>query len=179
MTRPCFFFRVPDMAPRTLCVCQCRALLICSTVAPSDRRSMASSCSSLVLVLRGGCFERLAGARSVFVAALFPLVIIIPLHCIRRYRCRRPCIRSRCPEPPVERRIMPLRCSLQESHSMAASGAELRRTARLEGARSSAPNDKLRVRQRWLILVALTVLSWALIGGIAIAVVAVVRHLDW
>jgi hypothetical protein len=35
------------------------------------------------------------------------------------------------------------------------------------------------VRLRWLILVALTVLSWALIGGIAIAVVAVVDHLDW
>jgi hypothetical protein len=44
---------------------------------------------------------------------------------------------------------------------------------------AAAPNDKLPARQRWLILVALTVLSWALIGGIVIAVVAVVRHLDW
>lgn len=53
-----------------------------------------------------------------------------------------------------------------------------------KGARSSAkpaaaPNDKLPVRLRWLILVALTVLSWALIIGTAIAVVAVVHHLDW
>ena len=42
-----------------------------------------------------------------------------------------------------------------------------------------APSDKLPARLRWVILVALTVLSWALVGGIAIAVVAVVRHLDW
>jgi hypothetical protein len=52
-----------------------------------------------------------------------------------------------------------------------------------EGARPSAkpaaaPNDKLPVRLRWLILVALTVLSWALIGGIAIAMVVVVHHLN-
>ena len=45
---------------------------------------------------------------------------------------------------------------------------------------AAVPNDKLPVWLRWLILVALTVLSWALIGGIAIAVVAVVQqHLDW
>jgi hypothetical protein len=53
-----------------------------------------------------------------------------------------------------------------------------------EGARPSAepaaaPDDKLPAWQRRLILVALTVLSWAIVGGIAIVVVAVVRHLDW
>jgi hypothetical protein len=53
---------------------------------------------------------------------------------------------------------------------------------RPKGARLSAkpaPNDKLPVRLRWLILVSLTVLSWVLIGSITIVVVAVVRHLDW
>jgi hypothetical protein len=44
---------------------------------------------------------------------------------------------------------------------------------------AAAPNDKLPVRLRWHILVALTVLSWALIVGTAIAVVALVHHLDW
>jgi hypothetical protein len=44
---------------------------------------------------------------------------------------------------------------------------------------AAAPNNKLPVQQRWLILVALTVLSWALVGCIAIAAVAVVHHLDW
>ena len=46
-------------------------------------------------------------------------------------------------------------------------------------AKPAAANDKLPVRLRRLILVALTVLSWALIGGTAIAVVAIVSNLDW
>src|SRR4030088_868619 len=54
MVKPCFFFRAPDIAPRTLCVCQSSDLLICSTVAPSGRRSMASSWASLVLGLAAG-----------------------------------------------------------------------------------------------------------------------------
>src|SRR6266849_849995 len=60
MVRPCFFFRAPDIAPRTLCICQSSDLLICSTVAPSGRRSMASSWASLVLDLDGACLLVLA-----------------------------------------------------------------------------------------------------------------------
>ncbi|MBV8185734.1 MAG: hypothetical protein JO339_00700 [Alphaproteobacteria bacterium] len=45
--------------------------------------------------------------------------------------------------------------------------------------RPTVPDDKLSVRRRWLILVALTVLSWALVACIAIVVVAIVRHHDW
>ena len=52
-----------------------------------------------------------------------------------------------------------------------------------EGARPSAkpaaaPNDKLPVQLRWRILVALTVLSWILVGGIAVAVMAIVHYLN-
>src|SRR5271170_7378034 len=57
MVRPCFFFRAPDIAPRTLCVCQSSDLLICSTVAPSGRRSIASSWASLVLDLDAACLR--------------------------------------------------------------------------------------------------------------------------
>ena len=67
MVRPCFFFRAPDIAPRTLCVCQSSDLLICSTVAPSGRRSIASSWASLVLGMATGALltRRRTGAGGV------------------------------------------------------------------------------------------------------------------
>jgi len=43
---------------------------------------------------------------------------------------------------------------------------------------AQAAMDKLPARLRWLILIALTLLSWALIGVITIAVIAVVHHLQ-
>src|SRR5260370_39670584 len=48
IVRPCFFFNAPDIAPRTLCACQASDLLICSMVAPSGQRGIASSRASLV-----------------------------------------------------------------------------------------------------------------------------------
>ena len=50
--------------------------------------------------------------------------------------------------------------------------------ARPSAKSAAAPNDKLPVQLRWRILVALTVLSWILVGGIAIAVVAIVHYLN-
>ena len=57
-----------------------------------------------------------------------------------------------------------------------ASDKTLQKTAR-PSAEQAAAIDKLPARQRWLILIALTLLSWALVGVITIAVVAVVHHL--
>ena len=61
---------------------------------------------------------------------------------------------------------------------------ELAEDALPEGSRPSAttaaaPDDKLPAWQRRLILVALTLLSWGIVGGIVIAGVAVVRLLGW
>jgi hypothetical protein len=58
-----------------------------------------------------------------------------------------------------------------------ASDNVLQKAAR-PSAEQAAAIDKLPARLRWLILIALTVLSWALIGVITIAMVAVVHHLD-
>jgi hypothetical protein len=69
--------------------------------------------------------------------------------------------------------------SVARSGAIVAQGGSSSTSARPSAKPAAAPNDELPVRLRWLILVALTVLSWALIGGIAIAVVAVVDHLDW
>ena len=60
-----------------------------------------------------------------------------------------------------------------------ASDNVLPKGARPSAEPAAAPDDKLPAWQRRLILVALTVLSWAIVGSIAIVVVAVVRHLDW
>jgi hypothetical protein len=46
-------------------------------------------------------------------------------------------------------------------------------------AKTAAPDDKLPAWQRRLILVALILLSWGIVGGIVIAGVAVVRLLGW
>jgi hypothetical protein len=58
-----------------------------------------------------------------------------------------------------------------------ASDKVLQKAARPSAAQAAAM-DKLPARLRWLILIALTLLSWALIGVITIAVVAVVHHLQ-
>jgi hypothetical protein len=42
---PSFFFRVPEKRPRTVCRCQPIALATSSTVAPSDRWSIATTAS--------------------------------------------------------------------------------------------------------------------------------------
>src|SRR5476651_1851273 len=111
MARPCFFFRAPDIAPRTLCVCQSSDLLICSTVAPSGRRSMASSWASLVLGLSAACLRVFA---LVIAAETFFFLLIMDsfaLH-LAGVVAGAPCIRFRCLHVQVEVRIMPLLSSL-------------------------------------------------------------------
>src|SRR5882757_6024815 len=120
MERPCFFFRAPDIAPRTLCVCQSSDLLICSTVAPSGRRSMASSWASLVLGLDGACLRVFVPVVGAPVETFFFLLIMDsfashPAGVVAGATC----IRFRCPEAQVEVQIMPLLSSLPLSHSMA------------------------------------------------------------
>src|SRR5258708_26427622 len=119
MVRPCFFFRAPDMAPRTLCVCQSSDLLICSTVAPSGRRSMASSWASLVLGLDAGCLRVFVPVAGAPVETFFLLIMdSFALH-LARVLSGAPSIRFRCPCIQVEGQIMPLLSSLPTSHSMA------------------------------------------------------------
>src|SRR5580692_10887967 len=109
MVRPCFFFRAPDIAPRTLCVCQSSDLLICSTVAPSGRRSIASSWASLVLDLDGACLRVFVPVAGASVEALFFLLIMdsFTLH-PAGVVAGVPCIRFRCPHVQVEAQIIPL-----------------------------------------------------------------------
>jgi len=77
IVRPCFFFSAPDIAPRTLCACQSRDLLICSMVAPSGRRSSVSSRASLVLGLAAGaCLRAVAPALAISAVTLFFLLIM-------------------------------------------------------------------------------------------------------
>src|SRR5258708_27290874 len=82
MVRPCFFFRAPDIAPRTLCACQSSDLLICSMVAPSGRRSMASSWASLVLDLDAACLRVFVAVVGASVETFFFLLMMdsFPLH---------------------------------------------------------------------------------------------------
>src|SRR5882757_10580654 len=105
MARPCFFFRAPDIAPRTLCVCQSSDLLICSTVAPSGRRSMASSWASLVLDLDAACLRVFVAVVGASVETFFFLLIMdsFALH-LAGVVAGTPCIRFRCPHVQVERR---------------------------------------------------------------------------
>src|SRR5258708_27423558 len=107
MVRPCFFFRAPDIAPRTLCICQSSDLLICSTVAPSGRRSIASSRASLVLDLDTPCLPVLA---LVAAGVFFRLLMMdsFALH-LAGVVAGSQCIRFRRPQAQVEAQIMPLR----------------------------------------------------------------------
>src|SRR4030088_408719 len=120
MARPCFFFSAPDIAPRTLCVCQSRDLLICSTVAPSGRRRIASSWASLVLDLDAACLRVFA---LVVGAAVETLVFLLIMDSFTLHPAGvvagAPCIRFRCPHVQVEAQIMPLLSLLPVSHSMA------------------------------------------------------------
>src|SRR4030088_2609008 len=120
MVKPCFFFRAPDIAPRTLCVCQSSDLLICSTVAPSGRRSIASSWASLVLGLDAACLRVLALVTGASVETFFFLLIgdSFALHLAGVF-AGAPCIRFRCPHVQVEAQIMTLLSLLPVSHSMA------------------------------------------------------------
>src|SRR5262245_9994842 len=122
MVRPCFFLRVPDMAPRTLCVCQCSTLLICSTVAPSGRRNIVSSCSSFDFALRAWGFgwTVLVAADGALAAVFFPLVIVAPWIASTGGIAGALAFAPSAHEPPVEKRIIPLLCSQPHSHSMAA-----------------------------------------------------------
>src|SRR5712664_3717712 len=98
MIRPCFFFRAPDIAPRTLCVCQSSDLLICSTVAPAGRRSMASSWASLVLGLDAACLRVLALVTGASVDTFFFFLLIMDsfaLH-LAGVVADAPCIPLRC-----------------------------------------------------------------------------------
>src|ERR1700704_1758716 len=82
MVRPCFFFRAPDIAPRTLCGCQFNALVSWVMVAPSDRRSIASIKPSLEVGLGLGAGSALRGfavlAAVFFSAVFFCLVVVGP-----------------------------------------------------------------------------------------------------
>src|SRR6266446_4569661 len=111
MVRPCFFFRAPDIAPRTLCVCQSSDLLICSTVTPSGRRSMASSWASLVLGLDAACLRVFVPVAGASVETFFLLIMdSFTLHPAGVF-AGATCIRLRCPHIQVEAQIMPLLCS--------------------------------------------------------------------
>src|SRR5260370_33376527 len=122
MVMPCFFFRAPDIAPRTLCACQSSDLLICSTVAPSGRRNMASSWASLVLGLGldAACLRVLALVTGASVETFFFLLIMasFALH-PAGVVAGTPCIRFRCPQDQVEAQIIALLSSRPASHFMA------------------------------------------------------------
>ena len=71
-----------DIAPRTLCACQSSALLSCSMVAPSGRRSIASSRPSLEAGFAVGFAGALCEVAGFFAAGFFCFVMIISM----RYR---------------------------------------------------------------------------------------------
>src|SRR5260370_23874404 len=135
MVRPCFFFRAPDIAPRTLWVCQSSNLLICSMVAPSGRRSMASSLASLVLGLDAACLRVLALVTGASVEMFFFLLIMdsFALH-PAGVVASAPCIRFWCPHVQVEAQIMPLLSLPPASHSMARKRSPNQGSARRAGA---------------------------------------------
>jgi hypothetical protein len=75
--RPSFFFRAPEMAPRTVCFCQPVAAATCSTVAPSGRLSSSISLACLVPA-RGVGFSVGAALAGLAGLAAFALALRLP-----------------------------------------------------------------------------------------------------